>query len=130
MKKILIACSSAETLLLRGETTIPTGYYLDELAVVALHFINSGYAVVIATPNGKKPVMDDHSNNVSFFGGDEAKYKGAIKFVVSHPSMQNPLTLKEAAAHSKDYVALFVPGGHAPISDLMDDPDLGKTVMR
>lgn len=126
MKKILIVCSSADTLLLREDKKIPTGYYLDELAVVAQHFINSGYIVVIATPNGKKPVMDDRSNNVSFFAGDEAKYKAAVKFIVSHPSMHSPLTLKEAAAHSKDYVALFVPGGHAPITDLMDDPDLGK----
>lgn len=126
MKKILIVCSSADTLLLKDQQKISTGYYLDELAVVAQYFIKAGYLIVIATPNGKKPIMDDRSNNVSFFGGDETEYKAAVKFVVSHPSMQGPHTLKEVAAHTKDYVALYVPGGHAPMTDLMDDPDLGK----
>lgn len=126
MKKILIVCSSADTLELKDHKKVPTGYYLDELAIPAQYFTNSGYSVVIATPNGRKPVMDNHSNNVTFFGGDDAKYKAALRFVVSHPSMQKPHTLKEIAGHTKDYVALFIPGGHAPITDLMDDPDLGK----
>lgn len=125
MKKILIVCSSADTLELK-EKKIPTGYYLDELAVPAQYFIESGYSVVIATPNGQKPVLDDNSNKASFFGGDESKRKAAVKFVVSHPSMQKPHTLKEVATHSKEYVALYVPGGHAPMTDLMTDPDLGK----
>jgi putative intracellular protease/amidase len=126
MKKILIVCSSADTLALKNNKSAPTGYYLDELAVPALHFIHSGYSVVIATPNGKKPVMDDKSNSLSYFKGDKALHSAAVKFVVTHPSMQKPETLKDVAAHTKDYVAMYVPGGHAPITDLMEDPDLGK----
>ncbi|MDO9181309.1 MAG: type 1 glutamine amidotransferase domain-containing protein [Bacteriovorax sp.] len=126
MKKILIVCSSADTLELKNNKNVPTGYYLDELAVPALHFIHSGYEVVIATPNGKKPVMDDKSNSLSYFSGDKALHSASVKFVVTHPSMQKPKTLKEVADHTKDYVAMYVPGGHAPITDLMEDQDLGK----
>ncbi|MDD4974562.1 MAG: type 1 glutamine amidotransferase domain-containing protein [Bacteriovorax sp.] len=126
MKKILIVASSTDTLELKGNKKIPTGYYLDELAVPAQYFINAGYAVVVATPNGKKPVLDEKSNNIALFDNDEARLKAATKFVVTHPSMQKPQTLKEAAKNSKDYVAVFVPGGHAPMNDLMQDPDLGK----
>lgn len=126
MKKILIVASSTDTLELKDNKKIPTGYYLDELAVPAQYFIDAGFAVVIATPNGKKPIMDEKSNNVALFNNNEAKLKAAVKFVVTHPSMQKPQTLKEAAKNSKDYVAVFVPGGHAPMNDLMQDPDLGK----
>lgn len=126
MKKILIVASSTETLELKDNKKIPTGYYLDELAVPALYFIKAGYAVVIATPNGNKPQMDDKSNNIALFDNNEVKHKDAIRFVVTHPSMQKPQTLKEAAKNTKDYIAVFVPGGHAPMNDLMQDPDLGK----
>ena len=126
MKKILIVASSTETLELKENKQIPTGYYLDELAVPAQYFMNAGYAVVIATPNGKKPVMDEKSNNIALFDNDEAKLKAATKFVVTHPSMQKPQTLKEAAKNSKDYIAVYVPGGHAPMNDLIQDPNLGK----
>jgi putative intracellular protease/amidase len=81
---------------------------------------------VIATPTGKKPVMDDKSNSLSYFKGDKALHSAAVKFVVTHPSMQKPETLKAVATHTKDYVAMYVPGGHAPMTDLMEDADLGK----
>ncbi|MGZ3807527.1 MAG: type 1 glutamine amidotransferase domain-containing protein [Bacteriovorax sp.] len=125
MKKILIVASSSDTLELKGNIKIPTGYYLDELATPAQYFIDAGYAVVIATPNGNKPIMDEKSNNVALFNNDEAKLKSALKFVVTNPSMQKPQTLKTVAKNSKDFVAVFVPGGHAPMNDLMQDPDLG-----
>lgn len=126
MKKILIVASSTDTLELKNNKKIPTGYYLDELAIPAQYFIDAGYAVVIATPNGNKPTMDEKSNNIAIFDNNEAKLKAAIKFAVTHPSMQKPQTLKDAAKNSKDYIAIFVPGGHAPMNDLMQDPDLGK----
>jgi putative intracellular protease/amidase len=126
MKKILIVASSTETLELKDHKKHATGYYLNELAIPAQYFMDAGYAVVIATPDGRKPHMDDRSNNLTMFDNNEAKLKAAVKFVVTHPSMQKPQTLKEAAKHSKDYIALFVPGGHAPMNDLMQDPDLGK----
>lgn len=126
MKKILIVASSTDMLELKENKKIPTGYYLDELAVPAQYFMDAGYAVVIATPNGNKPVMDEKSNNVALFDNNESRHKAALKFVVTHPSMQRPKTLKEVAANSKEYVALFVPGGHAPMNDLIQDPELGK----
>ena len=126
MKKILIVASSSETLLLKGNNKIPTGYYLNELAVPVQYFIDAGYGIVVATPDGNKPLMDQKSNNVEFFGNNEAKFKAALKFVVTNPSMQRPETLKEVSKQLKDYVAVYVPGGHAPMNDLMQDPDLGN----
>jgi len=126
MKKILIVASTSEFLQLKNNIRVPTGYYLNELAIPAQYFMDAGFAVIIATTTGTKPIMDERSNNLLLFGNDEALYKKAVKFTVTHPSMQKPQTLKEAAKNSKDYTALFVPGGHAPMNDLMVDPDLGK----
>jgi putative intracellular protease/amidase len=126
MNKILIVISAADSLELKGNRREPTGYYLNELAVPALRFIESGYALDIATPNGKKPTMDERSKRLGHFGNDAGKMRAALNFVRAHPNMSQPISLREAAARSSDYAAIFIPGGHAPIADLMDDPDLGK----
>ena len=126
MKKILIVASSSDSLTLNDNKKMPTGYYLNELAVPALRFIEAGYEIVVATPNGNIPVMDERSNVVSHFGNDAAKHKAAFDFVTKHPSMQNPITLHDAYLQRDTFVAMHVPGGHAPIDDLMQDPDLGN----
>lgn len=122
---ILIVASSSDSLTLKDNKTMPTGYYLNELAVPALAFIAAGYDIVLATPNGNIPVMDERSNVVSHFDNDPAKLKAAYDFVTKHPSMQNPITLRDAYHQRDTFVAMHVPGGHAPITDLMQDPDLG-----
>lgn len=126
MNKILIVMSAADSLELKGNRRQPTGFYLNELAVPALRFIESGYALDIATPNGKKPTMDDRSKRVGHFGNDAGKMRAALNFVQAHPGMGQPLGLRDAAERSGDYAAVFIPGGHAPIADLMDNPHLGK----
>lgn len=126
MKKILIVASSANSLEMKDGKKISTGYYLNELTVPAQYFIECGFSVVIATPKGEKPVLDDRSNDIAFFDNNESKYKAALKFITSHPSMQKPHTLKEVAENSKMYTAIFIPGGHAPMSDLIQDKNLGK----
>jgi putative intracellular protease/amidase len=126
MNKILIVMSAADSLELKGNRQEPTGYYLNELAVPALRFIESGYALDIGTPNGKRPTMDERSKRVGHFGNDAGKMRAALNFVQAHPSMSRPISLREAAEHCSDYAAVFIPGGHAPIADLMDDVHLEK----
>jgi putative intracellular protease/amidase len=125
VKKILIVMSTSETLDLKNNKKISTGYFLNELAIPAQHFIKAGFDVVIATPDGRKPVLDDKSNDVKFFDNNEIARKSAVSFVVNHPSMQKPKLIKDISKSSKDYIALFVPGVHAPMNDLIQDPDLG-----
>lgn len=70
--------------------------------------------------------MDERSKKVSHFENDPEKLQAALKFVETHPGMRKPIALKDAAARSNDYVAVFIPGGHAPMTDLPRDGDLGK----
>lgn len=39
--------------------------------------INAGYSVVLATPNGTRPHVDEASDSPMHFGGDKAAYERA-----------------------------------------------------
>jgi putative intracellular protease/amidase len=123
--KVLIVGSNAVRLEVRGGW-VSTGQYLNETVVPAMAVIAAGYDVVLATPDGTKPNIDERSDSPAHFGGDEAAHARAVAFYAHDPSMTQVRTLRSVIANGLDaYAAVFVPGGHAPIVDLMQDPDLG-----
>jgi putative intracellular protease/amidase len=125
--RVLVVLSAAHELDLREGTTYPTGYYLNELAVPLRKIVDAGYTPVFANPNGQQPKMDDYSNHARFFGGDDAKRADALSFVQSFDDLRRPKTLSSVAkAGTRDFVGLFLPGGHAPMQDLYKDRDLGS----
>jgi len=74
--------------------------------------------------------MDVHSAVPDFFGGDEAKLQDYLKFRDTLTGLKNPTRISDVIASGLDqYDAVFVPGGHGPMMDLLDDPDAGS-VMR
>ncbi len=89
-----------------------------------------GYEITFANPKGNTPQMDVNSAIAQFFGGDEAKLQDYLKFRDSLTGLTNPTRISDVIASGLDqYDAVFVPGGHGPMMDLLDDPDAG-TVMR
>jgi putative intracellular protease/amidase len=125
--RVLIVASTSNTLQLKDNRVVSTGYHLNELAVPAQYLLEAGYEVVIATPSGKKPTIAAYSNNVSFFGNDQAAWQRALTFVDTYPSMQNPKTLKAVLSEGLDcYLGVYVPGGHAAMNDLKQDSDFGQ----
>ena len=68
--------------------------------------------------------MDASSNDKKFFNNDDTARTRAVQFVDQLPV----ISLKEAVKHLDNYQALFVPGGHAPMTDLMQDPQLGTAL--
>lgn len=117
--KILLIASSTDTLTLQNGKTMPTGFYLNELAVPAQYLSDHGYEIVLATPNGNKPVMDSGSNSSKFFK-DQASYERALAFVAS----LQPIRIADADQQLDTFAGIFIPGGHAPMNDLVKDPDL------
>lgn len=125
--KVLVVMSSAHELALRDGKKYATGYYLNEFVVPYRKLVEAGYEPVIANPNGDMPVMDVNSNNKMFFGGDELARAEAEKYVQTITQLQHPKMLAAVAADDgKGYVGLFIPGGHAPMADLLKDRNLGK----
>ena len=121
--------SSTNTLTLKDGKVDPTGYFLDELTVPTMRLMKEGYDVVLATPKGDIPTMDAISNNVGLFYGSQAALDEALDFVKTNPVMLNPIKIKDAIAEGlENYVAVYVPGGHAPMNDLMQDKDFGRVL--
>src|SRR5215510_8057498 len=126
-RKVLVLGSNATRIEVQGGGTGPTGNYLNETVVPVMAFIEAGYDLVLATPNGTKPHIDEVSDSVVHFGGDQAAYSRAKDFWANDPAMNQVQTLRSVIKEGLDsYAAVFVPGGQAPVVDLMQDPDAGE----
>lgn len=125
--KVLIVGSNATRIEIQGGRFAATGQYLNETVAPALAVIAAGYEVVLATPDGGKPTIDPASDSAEHFGGDAAAYERAKAFWSEDPAMNDARTLRAVIEEGlDDYAGLFVPGGQAPVVDLMQDPDLGE----
>src|SRR5262245_24032234 len=124
--KVLVVGSNATRIETQGGTG-PTGNYLNETVVPIMALIDAGYDIVLATPNGTKPHIDEVSDSVIHFGGDQAAYARARAFWANESAMNKVRTLSSVIEEGlDDYAAVFVPGGQAPVVDLMQDPQMGK----
>jgi putative intracellular protease/amidase len=124
--KVLIVGSNATQIELRGGGSATIGQYLNETVVPALALIDAGFNVVLATPDGSKPHIDAVSDTVDHFGGDQSAYDRASRFWAQDPAMNAVRTLRSVIEDGLDgYAGVFVPGGHAPVVDLMQDADAG-----
>jgi len=123
--KVLVVMSGGHLLNLKEGKVYATGYYLNELYVPLAALVKAGYTPVYANPNGDTPSMDASSNVPKFFGGDDAKRMQALRFINEQAALRHPLKLATIVGHTQDYVGVFVPGGHAPMIDLVKDRNLG-----
>lgn len=125
--KVLVVMSSAHELDLKDGKTYTTGYYLNEFVVPYRKLVEAGYEPVIANPKGDLPQMDANSNNAMFFGGDDAARAAALTYAQGIEQLKHPKTLASVVAEgTQGYAGLFIPGGHAPMADLITDKNLGK----
>src|SRR5262245_35692566 len=125
--KVLVLGSNATRIEVQGGNTGPTGNYLNETVVPSMALIEAGYNLVLASPNGTKPHIDEASDSVVHFGSDQAAYSRAKAFWANDPTMNQVHTLRSVIKEGlDDYAAVFVPGGQAPVVDLMQDPDAGE----
>ena len=127
--KVLVIGSNANRIEIQGGKTGPTGQYLNETVVPVMALIGAGYDIVLATPNGTKPHIDEASMSAQHFGGDLNAYERGKVFYADNPSMNHVRTIRQVIDDGLDaYAAVFVPGGQAPVVDLMQDPDLGEVL--
>ncbi len=125
--KVLVIMSSANTLKLKDKKTVDTGFFLNEFAVPVKEIMDAGYEIVVATPSGKKPSMDNGSKDPMFFQDDKKKMDEAAKLADTVLAKKNIQKLSEVAdGKLNEYAGVFIPGGHAPMTDLIVDPSVGK----
>jgi putative intracellular protease/amidase len=127
--KVLVIGSNATRIEVQGTpgATGATGQYLNETVVPAMALVDAGYEVLLVTPNGAKPHIDEASDAVEHFGGDKAAYQKAKAFFADDPSMNQGRTLRSVIDEGlENYAAIFVPGGQAPVVDLMQNEEMGE----
>ncbi len=112
-KKILIILTSHDRL---GDTGEKTGFWLEELAAPYYVFKDAGHDLTLASPLGGQPPLDPKSSADDFqthatrrFNADgDAKAQLADTHVLSQMD-------------ATEFDAVFYPGGHGPLWDLVSD---------
>jgi putative intracellular protease/amidase len=130
-QKVLVVLSAASEIPLRGGISRETGFYLNELTVPLKRLIDAGYEPVFVTPGGVAPHLDPSSDDPKYFGGDAKSYEAhralldQLHLVDPH---QTPVRNIDdiASGDLAAYTAVFVPGGHAPMVDLISNRSLGR----
>ena len=124
--QVLVLLSSENQLALQDGKRYATGYYLNEFGVPADRLLKAGYELVLVTPKGNAPSVDERSVDPQYFGGDAAEMQRIQQRVAGLPGIDDSLSLGEVLAGDLDqYEGLFIPGGHAPLIDLANNPQVG-----
>ncbi|MFE3826872.1 type 1 glutamine amidotransferase domain-containing protein [Streptomyces sp. NPDC059092] len=123
MAKVLFIVSGATYWVLKDGTRYATGYWAEEFATPYKMMTDAGQEVVVATPGGVTPNVDMMSLRPSMAGGEQ----GALDLeaiIRDAEVMRRPLQLSDVRL--EDYDAVYLPGGHGPMSDLAFDADAGR----
>ena len=118
MSNVLFVVTGARHWTLSDGTEHPTGYWAEELVAPYRVFTAAGHEVVVATPGGVQPVVDEASLAADTNGGQAGadEMRAALAGI---SQLASPLRLEDVDASAYD--AIFYPGGHGPMEDLAVD---------
>lgn len=122
MSKILFVVTGADRLTLADGSTHPTGFWAEEAVVPYQAFRAAGHEVVVATPGGVVPPVDEGSLAPEMNGGQENADRIA-EGLESFTELKSPVRLEDVRLG--EYAAVFYPGGHGPMEDLAVNADSG-----
>ncbi|WP_405592839.1 type 1 glutamine amidotransferase domain-containing protein [Streptomyces sp. NBC_01092] len=126
MSKILFVMTGAGHWTLADGTKHPTGFWAEEAVTPYQAFTAAGHEIVIATPGGVVPPLDQVSLAPQFNGGEEGA-KTMADALASISEIQHPIKLEDVDL--ADYAAVFYPGGHGPMEDLAVHATSGKLLI-
>ncbi|NGO72314.1 type 1 glutamine amidotransferase domain-containing protein [Streptomyces boncukensis] len=126
MSTILFVMTGAGTWTLADGTPHPTGFWAEEAVVPYEAFAAAGHQVVVATPGGVVPPVDQGSLAPAANGGQQGADRVAAA-LESFTALQHPLRLEDVDL--ADYAAVFYPGGHGPMEDLAVSADSGALLV-
>lgn len=122
--RVLVVVSAAHRLPLREGGSDPTGTYLGELVEPTDAMLDAGFRLSFATPGGKIPTIDGTSCSLMYFGFSRPKRDAALASYTRllELGLATPSRLEQIAHGTEvlsNFDAVFVPGGHAPLVDLL-----------
>ena len=111
--KVLMVLTSHDQM---GDTGHKTGFWLEEFTAPYYVFRDAGADITIASPKGEQPPIDPNSET------EDALTETTHRFQQdAHAKEALASTKKLADVDMNDYDALFYPGGHGPLWDLVND---------
>ena len=128
---VLVVLSDASQLELRDNRTFDTGFYANELMQPVKKLLDAGHTITFATPLGKAPALDRNSVDKMYFDNDEASMQQHLalleKLRITSVEQSPVVSLAriEQGGYAR-YDAVYVPGGHAPMQDLLHSAALGR----
>ena len=113
MAKILVVLTSHDQL---GDTGLATGFWLEELAAPYYVFKDAGADLTLASPLGGQPPLDPKSDD------PDAQTEATRRFKAdSTANRELAATVRLDSLSASDFDAVFYPGGHGPLWDLVDN---------
>ena len=122
---ILVYTSSATKIPLVGGGTHDVGIFLGELVEPIEPLIQAGHLVEFVSPDGKGCVIDPASYRITNWGLSRSRMEHARNFfetTLQELGVGNPVKLSDILADKtrlNSYDVVFIPGGHAPMTDVL-----------
>jgi putative intracellular protease/amidase len=128
---VLVVLSDSDRLDLKEGKVFETGFYLNELMQPVKALLDAGHEITFATPKGTAPSLDKTSIDRMYFGGDEAAMKASKAQLAELGLLSRDRSPVVSLARVEQigydhFDAVYVPGGHAPMQDLLISPELGR----
>ncbi|KID54959.1 thiamine biosynthesis protein ThiJ [Pseudoalteromonas luteoviolacea] len=129
---ILVVMSDTAQMTLKNGTEYKTGVYLNELMEPVKLFLEAGHTLTFASPTGMAPRLDPVSDTPDhFLDTSKANYtahKALFNQLMIDDKTQSPVIsfARVEQMGIEQFDAVFVPGGHAPLGDLVANPQLGE----
>ncbi|NCT16828.1 MAG: type 1 glutamine amidotransferase domain-containing protein [Flavobacteriaceae bacterium CG2_30_34_30] len=113
MKNILFVLTSNDSL---GSTGHKTGFWVEEFAAPYYILKDKGFEVTLASPKGGQPPIDPTSDTEDAATEATKRFKNdqATQQILAHTHKLNSISVN-------DYDAVFYPGGHGVLWDLVED---------
>lgn len=97
----------------------PTGLWLEEFAVPYMAAVEAGIAVAVASPKGGAVPLDPKT---------EPDDPQKTQWAAALQALRDSVTLE--SVKDQDFDVVFIPGGHGPMVDLVDNATLHAVVSR
>lgn len=125
-QKILVLLSSSNKVPLREGGHHDTGIFLGELVEPLIPLLNGHYEIHFVSPDGKAATLDPNSYHLMYWSFSKSKREEGIHYLNQLISLglEKPMNLKDLLQHKESlnvYDLLFIPGGHAPMTDLLHE---------
>lgn len=111
--RVLMVLTSHDQL---GNTGEKTGFWLEEFAAPYYVFKDAGAQITLASPKGGQPPLDPKSDLPDFQTAATERFKNDEQSQAALAS-----TVKLADVDASQFDAVFYPGGHGPLWDIVSD---------